>query len=120
MRPLIFAVYAFSSITTSPLLISLSASANSANLRPWEIRIRASISAGPAVSKITSVAPHSALTADNPPSVVIKIIGDALPVVCRIFIKDFAPGRSRRASTNKTSKSGVSINADASAGATRT
>ena len=88
-------MYESSSITTSPLLISLRegflASWVIASL-PITILIRASTSAGPAVSRMTSVIPQSALIADRPPSVVTIIIGVETPVVVINFVKDLAVG----------------------------
>ena len=72
-----------SSILTSPLLISPACgfdATNSIACLPSAMRIRVSTSAGPAVSRMTSSIPQSALTAVNPPSVVIAIIGQPTPV----------------------------------------
>jgi hypothetical protein len=117
------AVYESSSITTSPDLISLRegflASWVIASL-PITILIRASTSAGPAVSRITSVIPQSALMADSPPSVVTIINGVETPVVVINFVKDFAVGRSRLASMIMQSVIGASTKTDASAGRIRT
>ncbi len=89
------AEYESSSITTSPDLISFRdgflASWVIASL-PITILIRASTSAGPAVSRITSVIPQSALIADSPPSVVTMINGVDTPVVVINFVQDFAVG----------------------------
>ena len=105
------AVYESSSITTSPDLISLRegflASCSIASL-PITILIRASTSAGPAVSRITSVIPQSALIADRPPSVVTIINGVETPVVVINFVKDFAVGSSRLASMIMQSVIGAS------------
>jgi len=65
---------------------------------------------------MTSLIPQSALNAERPPSVVIAIIGQPIPVVVMSFVKDFAAGSSRRASINKTSASGASTKTEASAG----
>jgi hypothetical protein len=70
--------------------------------------MRASTSAGPAVSRMTSSIPQSALNAVNPPSVVIAMIGQPTPVECRSFVSDLTAGRSRRASIKTRSTSGAS------------
>ena len=122
-RPLIFAVYELSSITTSPVRISRadgSVAISSAWMRPIEIRIRASTSAGPAVSRMTSSMPQSALIAERPPSVAIAIIGQLTPVEVIKRASDLADAISLRQSMKSASTSGISISTDASAGRIRT
>src|SRR4051794_37878095 len=82
-------------------------------------RSRASTSAGPAVSTMTSSTPQSALTAARPPSVTTSSNGQSTPVVRRIRQRDRTCGRSRRPSTSSASAGDASSRADASAGATR-
>ena len=122
-RPLIFAVYELSSMTTSPVRISRAdgSLANfSASMRPMARRIRASSSAGPAVSRMTSSIPQSALIAERAPSVAIATIGQSRPVVVNNFASAFAAGNSLRASRKMQSTSGTSTSTDASAGRMRT
>lgn len=111
----------FSSMTTSPWRISEevgSSASRAAVCAPTAMRIRASTSAGPAVSRMTSLAPQSAVNAERPPSVVIAMMGAPTPVVESKRVSDFALGRSRRASTKTISITGVSTRTDASNGAT--
>ena len=108
-------------MASSPDRISSGASAAAAKARrPMASRTLASTSAGPAVCKITSSAPHSALTAARPPSVTIANSGQSRPVVCSSRQILLAWARSRRASTSTASAGGASTRADASAGSTRT
>jgi len=69
---------------------------------------------------MTSLMPHSALNAERPPSVVIAMMGQPIPVVVMSFVKDLAAGSSRRASMSRTSTYGASTRTDASAGKMRT
>ena len=104
---------------TSPVRISRadgSEATSSLITLPIAIRIRASTSAGPAVSRMTSLTPQSLLNAESPPSVVIAIIGQSIPVATITRVSAFAAGRSRRASMKRHSISGISIKIDASAG----
>ncbi|CAB4909642.1 unannotated protein [freshwater metagenome] len=122
-RPRIFAEYAPSSITISPVRISPAASSTCASallLREILRRMRASTSAGPAVSRMTSFIPHSALTAARPPSVTIRMSGAPRPVLAKSVASDFAWESSRRASRKMTSPEGASIRMLASAGRMRT
>src|SRR5215467_9049035 len=108
-------------MASSPDRISSGASATTARARrPRASLTLASTSAGPAVAKITSSAPHSALIAARPPSVTIANSGQSRPVVCSSLQMLFARARSRRASTSTTSAGGASTRAEASAGSTRT
>ena len=112
-------MYAFSSITISPVRISPDAGSIAlriAKCSPIVIRIRASTSAGPAVSRMTSSMPHSALTAESPPSVVITITGEPIPVEVSKRVRLLAAGKSRRASMKRRSISGTSTSTLASAG----
>jgi hypothetical protein len=61
---------------------------------------------------MTSSNPQSALVAERPPSVVIKSIGQPTPVVFINLVSDLAALRSRLASINKTSTSGISTRQD--------
>ena len=106
-------------MTTSPWRISCavgSLASVASSRRPIAIRIRASISAGPAVSRMTSSTPHSDVNALRPPSVVIAITGALTPVDVSNFEKLLAFGRSVRASIKTQSITGASINTDASMG----
>ncbi len=108
-------------MATSPWRISDevgSSDSSCAVCAPTVMRIRASTSAGPAVSRMTSLTPQSAVNAERPPSVVIAMMGAPTPVVERSRVSDFAVGKSRRASTKTTSMSGVSTRTDASSGMT--
>src|ERR1039457_3441844 len=108
-------------MASSPERISSGASATAAMARrPMASLTLASTSAGPAVCKITSSTPHSALTAASPPSVTIAKSGQSRPVVCRSQQMLLACARSRRASISTASAGGASTRADASAGSTRT
>src|SRR5450759_3242073 len=108
-------------MASSPERISSGASATAAMARrPMASLTLASTSAGPAVCKITSSTPHSALTAASPPSVTIAKSGQSRPVVCRSRQMLLACARSRRASISTASAGGASTRADASAGSTRT
>src|SRR5204863_288102 len=108
-------------MASSPDRISSGASATvAAARRPMASLILASTSAGPAVCKITSSAPHSALTAARPPSVTIAKSGQSRPVACSRRQMLLACTSSRRASTSTASAGGASTSADASAGSTRT
>src|SRR3954452_16632742 len=89
-------------------------------IRPSTRRMRASTSAGPAVSRRTSLTPQSALTAVRPPSVRMSTSGTVTPVVCRILQSDLALARSARASTRMTSDGGAVISCAGSAGMART
>src|SRR5471030_624899 len=84
--------------------------------RPMTSRIRASTSAGPAVSRTTSSTPQSGLTAVSPPSVRTSMRGTFSPVVRRILHSDFALARSCRASTKIRSQVGALISDAGDAG----
>src|ERR1700749_4462679 len=108
-------------MASSPERISSGASATAAMARrPMASLTLASTSAGPAVFRITSSAPHSALTAARPPSVTMANSGQSRPVVCSSLQILLACARSRRASTRTASAGGASTSAEASAGSTRT
>ncbi len=75
--------------------------------RPSARRMRASASAGPALTRMTSSTPQSAETAVRPPSVRMSTSGTVTPVVLRILHNDFALARSWRASTRIKSHAGA-------------
>ena len=87
--------------------------------RPITSRMRASTSAGPAVSSSTSSTPQSAETAVRPPSVSTRTSGTFTPVVFRILHSDLALARSCRASTKIRSEAGALISDAGSAGIDR-
>src|SRR4051812_234201 len=87
---------------------------------PTARRSRASTSAGPAVSRSTSLTPHSADSPASPPSVSTAKTGAVMPVVCMSRVSERAAMRSRRASTSTASVGAVSSRAEISSGATRT
>src|SRR6478735_2734856 len=83
-------------------------------------RKRVSTSAGLAVSRMMSSAPHSAVTTVRPPSVSTRISGTVRPVARSRRHVVLAVTRSRRASSTTMSASGASTRADGSTGSTRT
>ena len=87
--------------------------------RPIARRMRASASAGPADSRITSSTPQSDCTAVSPPSVSTSSTGTVTPVVTRILHSDLALARSSRASTRIRSAVGAVTSDAGSAGMLR-
>src|SRR5207302_4898518 len=88
--------------------------------RPSASRMRASTSAGPAVSSTTSSRPQSAATAASPPSETTASSGAEAPVVRSTRLVARAAIRSRRASRITRSAGGASTSTAASSGRTRT
>src|SRR4051794_3802854 len=88
--------------------------------RPRASRTRASTSAGPAWSTMTSSRPQSGATAARPPSVTTATSGTDVPVARNTRLVERAASRSRRASSSTRSAGGASTNAAASRGSTRT
>ena len=70
-------------MTISPVRISrapASLESLSTSSCPTAMRILASTSAGPAVSRMTSLKPQSAFMAERAPSVAIAMMGQLIPV----------------------------------------
>src|SRR3954454_20384433 len=88
--------------------------------RPSASRTRASTSAGPAWSTMTSSRPQSGATAARPPSVTTAMSGTDVPVARSTRLVERAASRSRRASSSTRSAGGASTSAAASSGSTRT
>src|SRR6478736_733 len=107
-------------MTSAPAVIGPPSSTAASVVRPTASRSRASTSAGPAVSRMTSSMPQSLVMPARPPSVTTTISGLEMPVVQMTRHSDLAMASSRRASTMTTSACGASTRAEASAGRMRT